>query len=376
MRILVVTQGYFPAKAYGGPPVSIENFCNLLQKNLEIYIVTADHEYQSSDRLEGILDGWNKVGNAKVLYLSEEKKNIRVFSKIVKEINPDWIYLNSLFDASNVLAFLEIANNKNIKVLMAPRGELCSGAFKKKYKKLPYIAYLRMRGLLKKVIFQSTSDEETVAIKKFLGASNKNIHFLPNIPSIPLEIYRHSAKKVGKAKFVFLSRIHSKKNLLAAIKVFKFIDGDIQFDIYGPLEDKKYWNECQMAIKNLPDNIVVNYCGCVTHKEVHEVFSNYHAFIFPTFSENFGHVVAEALSVGCPVIISDQTPWNDVNVAKAGRALAVDDIDGFVNAIQAVVNMNEDEFVGLSNNARKFALKKYNLEKTRANYLKILNKIY
>ena len=223
MRVLIATQGYFPAKAYGGPPVSIENFCNLMHLEMEIYIVTANHEHGCTEALEGIKNGWHKVGYAKVLYLSESQKNYKTFYKIIEKINPDWIYLNSLFDAPNVLPLLEIAYVKKIKVLLAPRGELCAGALKKKYKKIPYILYLRMRGWIKNVHFQSTSQEETNAIHKYLNVEENKIHYVTNIPSIPCKDYLRNKKKSGKGRFIFLSRIHPKKNLLSAISYFEKI---------------------------------------------------------------------------------------------------------------------------------------------------------
>ena len=189
---------------------------------------------------------------------------------------------------------------------------MCVGAFKKKYKKVPYIAVLKTLGLLKNVHYQSTSDEETTAIYKILGAAKDHIHYLSNIPSVPAEKFAYEDKHPGTAKIVFLSRIHPKKNLLQALKYLHDIKGTVKFDIYGPLEDVGYWEMCQREIAQLPGNVTVEYCGLVAHDQVHKVFSRYDAFLFPTFSENYGHVIIEALISGCPAIISDQTPWQDL----------------------------------------------------------------
>lgn len=371
MRILIAAQGYFPAKTYGGPPVSIQNFCDLLHNDLNVYIVTADHEHGSTERLEGIKAGWQSVGNAKVLYLSEKEKSTQNFDKIVNEINPDWIYLNSLFDASNVLPFLNVANKRKINVLLAPRGELCKGAFKKKYKKMPYIAYIRGRTWLNNATFQSTSEEESEAIKKYLGAKEESIHFLSNIPSIPEGSLKHKVKEVGKARFVFISRIHPKKNLKSAISFFTNINGNVVFDIYGPIEDAEYWNECLAEIDKLPANINVSYCGLLSHEQVHDTFSKYDVFLFPTLSENYGHVIAEALFAGTPVIISNQTPWNDINTVNAGAAIDLKNNDLFTSEIQKVVNMDNDQFVAMSRTARKFVEEKSDLLSLRKAYLNV-----
>ena len=241
---------------------------------------------------------------------------------------------------------------------------------KKKYKKIPYIAYLRMKNLVRNIAYQSTSEEESAAIIKYLKADSEKIHFLTNIPSIPEKQYIHELKKSGEGKFVFVSRIHPKKNLISAIEYMKDIKGKVVFDIYGPIEDEEYWKQCNQKIHELPQNITVNYCGLVNHEKVHEIFSLYNAFLFPTFCENYGHVIAEALSVGTAVIISDQTPWSDINEAKAGWAIPLDNREKFVEAIQSVIDQKPDDNQKQIKAVEKYINNKVNLKEIRQEYKK------
>lgn len=363
MKILIVMGGFFPGKKYGGPPVSIDNFCTLMTEH-KCYIVTHDHDLFESERYKDIDKGWNNRGNCKVLYLSDAMYNKTTFEQVVIKIKPNIIYLQGLFQQC-VLPCLQLAKKYHIKVLLAPRGELCAGAFNmKKYKKLPYIQMLRIMGLIKNVHFQSTSDEETEAIKNLLGCHMNQIHRLDNIPSIPKREYKRREKVSGEGKFVFLARIHPKKNLLSAIKYFNHVSGEAIFDIYGSIEDKAYWKECQEAIKALPRNVKCEYKGLVSHDQVHEVFSQYDAFLFPTLSENYGHVIAESLIVGTQVIISDQTPWNDVEDNKAGFVCTLDDNAGFVKAIMTVINSTYDG----SHEVKTYITKKVHLEEIKQKY--------
>lgn len=363
MKILVIMGGFFPGKKYGGPPVSVDNFCTLL-KEYECYIVTTNHDMDEDKVYKNISKGWNIRNNCKVLYLSDEEYTYKNFKKIIEMIHADVVYLQGLFQDC-VLPCLIIAKQIGCKVLLAPRGELCSGAFKKKYKKIPYILFLKLNGLLRNVYYQSTSDEETEAIQRILGSERNRIFFLTNIPSIPSRDYERKTKEPGYAKFIFLARIHPKKNLLSAIKYFASIRGNVIFDIYGPVEDEEYWERCQKEIEKLPNNIKVSYRGLISHEEVHETFSKYDAFLFPTLSENYGHVIAEALIVGTPVIISDQTPWTDVNEYKAGWALPLSVESGFVSAMQNIIDSNNSTY---SNNAKAYAIEKMNLEHIRQEY--------
>lgn len=370
MKILIVMGGYFPGRKYGGPPVSVDNFCSLMKSVAECYILTHNHDKGEKTPYEGIADGWNDRGNVKVKYVSDSDYNRTTFERVINEIQLDYIYLQGLFQEC-VLPCLRLAKKRHVKVVLAPRGELCAGAFKKKYKKIPYIAYLRMTKMLKNVIFQSTSDEETEAIKKWLGAKVENIHLLTNIPSIPHGLPQRTEKKTGEGRFVFISRILWKKNLLSAIKYLEGVKGKVIFDIYGPKEDEGYWKECEKAISELPPNVNVNYCGVLSHDDIHKTFNQYDAFLFPTLSENYGHVIAEALVSGCIPIISDQTPWNDMNEAGAGWALPIDSEDAFKKAIQDVVDMGEDTIKTRRHYIDKYLTGKFKLEELKTNYLKV-----
>lgn len=375
MKILIVTEGFFPGKKYGGPPVSVNNFCSLMSgSGCECYIITRNHDLGDRTKYDNILSGWNQRENCKVIYLYDDEYSMSCFEKYICEIKPDIIYLQSLFQVC-VIPCLCIAKKYGIKTVLAPRGELCAGAFRKKYKKIPYIFVLRMIGLLKNIRFQSTSEEETQAIKKYLGVKEEQIVFLSNIPSVPcrkIETVENNEKKSGEAKFVFLSRIHPKKNLIHAIKCLNNVKGNVTFDIYGPLEDKNYWDLCQSEINALPENIKVDYCGLVEHNEVHNVFSRYDAFLFPTLSENYGHVIIEALSVGCPVILSDKTPWNDLESAGAGFVCPLEDSVSFEKAMQKIIN---SDIRDLRENALRYAGFKMRLDCLEEEYLSAFEKV-
>lgn len=341
MRILVIMEGFFPGKKYGGPPVSVDNFCSLMKEH-ECFIVTLNHDLGDWNIYSDINNGWNNRGNCKVLYVSDEEYGKAIFEKVIMEIDPDVLYLQGLFQ-SCVRPCLHLAKKHNIPVLLAPRGELCAGALNiKKWKKLPYIKVIKAIGLVKNIHWQSTSEEETEAIGKMMKVEATHIHRLDNIPSIPKKEYPRREKKAGEGRFVFLSRIHPKKNLLSAIKYFRGIEDKAWFDIYGPIEDGDYWKQCQEEIKRLPENVKVEYKGLVDHDHVHEVFSQYDAFLFPTLSENYGHVIAESLIVGTPVIISDQTPWQNLAVAGVGWDISLNNEEGFKRSIHSIINSNAD----------------------------------
>lgn len=369
-RVIIVTAGFFPGKKYGGPPVSVDNFCTLMA-DYDCFIITKDHDLGDKTPYQNIEDGWNKRSNCCVRYLKDSDYNYKVFLSLVDEIQPDILYLQGIFQ-SCVLPCLRIAKKRNIKVVLAPRGELCKGAIDssklKFFKKKLYLAYLRFFGFIKRVVLQSTSQEETLAIVKHLRVKCDVIYQTPNIPSVSSNTLIHSSKIKDKARVVFLSRIHPKKNLLLAIEILIASKGKIDFDIYGPIEDEKYWERCLATINNTKKDIRIQYKGLVSHEDVGHIFSNYDLFLFPTHSENYGHVIIESLLSGTPVIISDRTPWNDLKDYEAGSAIPLNNFNEFVSQIEKIVVMGEQEHSFVREQAKKYAFEKCNIQEIKEKY--------
>lgn len=369
-KILIVTDGYLPAQNYGGPLVSIDNLCSLLKDEIHFDIVTTEHEMNCTKRMEEINDGWNKRNNAEVLYLPETKYKMNVFAQIINERKPECIYLNSLFSKKSTIPFLKLAKKNNIPIILAPRGQLCKNAFKKKWKKIPYIILYSNILNQKKLVYQATSEEEREAIKKYLHVEDKKIVTLNNIPSLPLEERAKKQKNKGRLDVVYISRIHPKKNLRYALEIVKEASCFLQFDIYGPIEDLLYWKECKKIIYEMPKNINVRYCGIVPHQDIHASFSAYDLFLFPTFSENYGHVIAEALFSGCPVITSDNVPWLDLEKNNAGWAISLDNRTEYK---ERICQLSEEDDVVYSirrNNCYQYVYKKSNYTELRIKYLR------
>ena len=87
---------------------------------------------------------------------------------------------------------------------------------------------------------------------------------------------------------------------------------------YGRIVDNSYWDRCKKSLEKLPKNIKASFLGELKKDEVTVTFSKYDLFFFPTGGENYGHVIAESLSVGTPVLISKNTPWFNLESQHLG----------------------------------------------------------
>jgi glycosyltransferase len=144
----------------------------------------------------------------------------------------------------------------------------------------------------------------------------------------------------------------------------------LQFDIYGSIEEPQYWEECLKIINNFNNKIKINYCGVCKHDDIPIILSSYDALFFPTFSENYGHIIAESLSVGLPIIISDQTPWSNINSTKGGWAIPLKDEDMYLKAVESIIGCSSTEMRYRVEDSIAFFRKFTNIDLLRDDYLK------
>src|SRR5206468_3006119 len=97
-----------------------------------------------------------------------------------------------------------------------------------------------------------------------------------------------------------------------------------------------------------------------------------HFFAMPTLNENFGYVLLEALAVGCPLLISDQTVWDDIDEKGVGWRVPLDDRSAYVARLRECVAMSGREYSEMSARARKYAAEWLAKDETEADNAKVL----
>ena len=376
MKMMIFIGGYLPGEKFGGPVTSIYNFTELFGDVYEIYIVCKNHDLKEKVPYTTICDGWNAVGKAKVRYLADKDFGFKQFNLLIDEISPDLIYSSSIMSATMNIPLILLARKRGIPVLLAPRGELNDSALKiKSWKKKPYLWLIKILRLLNQVYIQATSEDELKNCYKYLSISPHQAFLLPNIPSGMVR-KEHIEKIRGKINIVFVARILPNKNLKYAIQAVNKLQGDVAFDIYGPIENELYWNECQDEISHAPSNVKIAYKGKLKPAEAREIYSKYDCLIFPTMFENYGQVIAEAISHDCPVVISKYTtPWDDINDNVALLANPLESLDLFVHALENIMHMNNEEYIGLIEKLRRYAEKKMNIVDIKQQYISMFDEI-
>jgi len=375
-KIIVLIDYYLPGFKAGGPIRSLANMIEWFGDEFEFYVLTSDRDINDPRPFPGIKQGiWHDVFKAKVMYLTHRQKRWCALRRIFGGLDYDILYLNGSFPriCINLLILRRFGLIGNKPTILAPRGEFTKGALALKwFKKKIFLIWARNIKLYKDIIWQASSGQEKQDILAIFGKAItdqlNSVQIASDLPSSSIMIAPNLAesnllegeksqfiKIPNIARIVFISRISRMKNLDYTLRILKGVKGEIVFDIYGPIEDGKYWRECQGLIADLPPNVKVTYRGELDSRRVVEVFSTYHIFFFPTRGENYGHVIFESLCGGCPVLTSDQTPWRGLVEKKAGWDLALSKPEAFQAALNELIAMDDKEYTHWSTSARAYS---------------------
>ena len=348
-RILICIDWYEPGFKAGGPIRSVVNIVNALKADYEFYLLTSAYDLGEIEPYSDvIINEWFDKDGVFIKYLDRTLLNRGSIRRNIMEINPDMLYLNSLFSKKFTLFPLLTARSKGIPVVLAPRGMLGAGALGiKKGKKQTFISVAKVVGFYKKVIWHASTTEEEKEIRKNLGKRAK-IKIAQNIPlgqKLKLDDILDS-KKTGTVRFIFVSRIAIKKNLHLAVKAMKKlkIDIPVSFHIYGNIEEQEYFDSFKDELGVFGD-LSIEYKGVVKPVDLPELYMNSDYLVLPTMHENYGHAIVEAWSNGCPVIISRNTPWKNLNVQNLGWDVDIEKFDNLVNALQDAVDLDFTSYI-------------------------------
>ncbi|MDZ4190364.1 MAG: glycosyltransferase [Hydrogenophaga sp.] len=336
MVVLIFTGFYLPGFKGGGPIRTIANMVEAFGDEVQFSIVTLDRDLGDTAPYPNIKpDAWQPVGKAMVYY-AMPPNGFHQTLKVIRDFQGDVLYLNSFFSFRFSILPLLIARwvKPAFEVFVAPRGEFSEGALAlKSTKKQVWLALAKAFGLYEKVIWLASTAHEAEDIRRVMGKTI-TVRTAINIAAPAANINLKLRKEGAPLQVIFISRISPKKNLLGAIEMLKKVQFPVDFHVYGPAEDSNYLNACQSAASSLPTHVSLQTYGPLQPEAIAHKMAEYDLFFLPTLGENFGHVIAEALSSGLPVLISDQTPWRDLENKELGWDLPLLDPGAFARCIE------------------------------------------
>ena len=373
--ILIIMGRYLPGYKDGGPVRSIKNLVDYLGDEYNFKILTCDRDHGDTESYPNIkVNDWNEVGNAKVYYVPPKGFKSKLIKKLSNEV--DLVYCCGCFNdyAINTL-ILKRFNMIKVPVVVAAMGLFSPMEFRLKYlKKKTFTTVFNLTGMFKKIYWSATSQMEIDEIKQQVRCKD-NFFIAEDLPRKVDETHIVKEKEVGKLKVVWISRIAPKKNLKGAIEILQNVKSNIEFTIYGPIHNEEYWNECLVELNKLPSNIKWTWKGNVDSENVVEELKSHHVFLFPTLGENYGHVIQEALSAGCPTILSDQTPWQNIEKYGAGYIYDLQNTIKFVEVLEKYAQMDVHEFNKIVNQSLNYIIENNKNKRCKIGYIKIFTGI-
>lgn len=343
MKVLSFSEYFLPGYKGGGPIKTVSNLFERAGDEITFKLITSDRDLGDSFSYTSVTCGaWNQLGKASVFYA---QSGITCYAQITRELcakDYDIVYLNSFFSPRFSFFPLLVAKALRQKIILGPRGEFSEGALSlKSFKKRVFIAVFKFLGLHRGVVVQASSNFEAKDIRRALGVG-VDIRISEDIGAQefagPLE-----PRTNGSLRAVFVSRISPMKNLLSALNMLQKVQRPLNYDIYGPIEDRDYWQQCERVIEGLPSHIRVGHKGELKPDAVVKTMARYDVFFMPTNGENYSHVIAEAFCAGLPVLIANTTPWRDLQQQGIGWDLPLDNPSAFSAVLDDLATMPADE---------------------------------
>ena len=248
----------------------------------------------------------------------------------------------------------KIARKHGIPYIMTPRGCLEPWSLEqKKWKKKIAMWLYQKKDLQKAAAILTTANMEAQHLRE-LGIKAP-LAVIPN----GIDVSEYQCRPADclssvKKQIVFLSRIHQKKGIEILINVwekmrFDFPDWNVVIAGNG---EEEYIQQLKSMITSKRLQDCVEIIPPIFGKDKHKLYCESSLFVLPTYSENFGMVVAEALACGVPVITTNGTPWQELNDEKIGWCVDLSE-ENIENAIRDALSLPAEELFAMGQKGSK-----------------------
>ncbi|WP_440054151.1 glycosyltransferase [Pseudoalteromonas sp. T1lg65] len=379
MNLLAIIENI--SDEYGGPANSLPNLLYFLFKNESIksQIVTVCATNKESNVLiDKYSLSWRKcerVGLKKVQYAKELKIEL---SKIISKDTV--LFSNNLWNYPAYISY-RLSKKKNIPHVISVRGSLYPWSLKqsKVLKKVAWVLFQR-KALTDASLIHVTCKDELEAVRD-LGI-NTPVALCPHgidyaaYQTLPSRV--ESLEKMGldpnKKYILFMSRLHKKKGLDFLLNVWPALSkkySDWCLLIVGPDYDGyKQKIEDLRRESSLHKNLM--QLGMLKGEAKEQVLALSSFFILPSYSENFGVVIGEALAAGLPVVTTKGVPWSEIESFSCGKQIELTE-ENLMFSMEEMMLLSDRELKEMGRRGKKLILNNYSWEAQASKFAKALD---
>jgi glycosyltransferase involved in cell wall biosynthesis len=319
LKVLHVTPSFYPAAQYGGPIYSGYSLCNHLTKipALELMVLTTDSD--GPDRIDVQRAHTTRDRRYQVYYCRRWLGSgfaPGMFARLISMIRwANVVHLTAVYSPPTIPTLL-LCKLLRKPVVWSVRGAL--QRWQGTTRALPKRIWERLCDSLcerDRVVLHVTSEEEARASSQRI--KNARPVVIPNGVDVAPANGERQWQPGKQLRLLYLGRLHPIKGIENLLRALGQLDSKVSLSICGN-GSKQYEHLLKSLVRELSLTDRVRFCGAVAGEEKVKEFREADVCVVPSFSENFGMVVAEALATGVPVIASTGSPWSELEKHGCG----------------------------------------------------------
>jgi glycosyltransferase involved in cell wall biosynthesis len=332
MRVLHVVPTYLPATRYGGPIYSVHGLCKALAADgHEVHVFTTN--------VDGAGDSDVPLGvpvlrdGVHVWYFpSRWLRRLYWSSPMMRALKAqlprfDVVHLHSVF-LWPTWAAARVARAQRVPYVLSPRGMLVRDLIRRKSRclKSAWIGLIERRNLRNAAAIHVTSGRERRDLEE-LGLALSRVEVIPNgvdVAEMPVDVRLDTKLEMALAKgpcVLYLGRLSWKKGLDRLIRSWGHVrTGHL---LIAGNDDENLAPQLRAMIEECGlEGHITLVSRRVGDDEKRLLFGRVRVTVLPSYSENFGNVVLEAMAAGCPVVVTPQVGATEVVLAARGGLVA------------------------------------------------------
>ncbi len=266
----------------------------------------------------------------------------------------DLIHIHGMWTPLLAVAAL-VARKRGIPLIISPHGCLEPWALRyKRRKKLLALKIYQGAVLRSASLYVTTAIQELENVRQ-LGL-RQPVAVIPNGVDIEPSSSRDTHKEIKT--ILFLSRVNPKKGLLDLVEAWAKVRRQGWRIVIAGEDEEGYRAKVEALIRVKGVQSDFEFVGFVEATRKKDCFNSADVFILPTYSENFGIAVAEALASSLPVITTTGAPWQDLIDHRCGWWVEPG-VQGVSEALIKAMDCDPEELRSMGLRGRKLVIEKY-----------------